>query len=122
MSDYSNKTCDVLNILSKRGSFVQLVSLRQDLSPQRRIMESLLLKERRTLISGGADAQLIKISKAKLFVDGELHGHVADGTFVHVREATDSVQEVIHDTQEVGCEHPTFDVGSDSRSSFLEEL
>ena len=115
-----NRTCDVFNILSKRGSFVRPISVRQDLSPQRRVTESLLFKEKRTLISGGTDAQLIKISKAKLFVDGELYGQVVNGTFVPVSRTIESIHEVIDDIQEGGHES-ILDANPDSRNSFLEE-
>ena len=52
--------------------------MKTDLSAEERAMESLLLKERRSLIEKGIGRQFIKIRNQSLFVFNKLHAKIQD--------------------------------------------
>ena len=52
------------------------------LSPSERLTESLLLKERRSLLDSGIDRKSIKLRGHTLYIGERLHGRVLDGIFV----------------------------------------
>jgi len=52
--------------------------VKPDLSAEERAMESLLLKERRSLIEKGIGSQFIKIRNQSLFVFNKLHAKIQD--------------------------------------------
>ena len=58
------------------------ISVCPDLSSSDEVALSLLLKERRSLITSGVDSRHIKIKQNCLYSQGHLHGKVVDGSFV----------------------------------------
>ena len=66
------------SVLSKRSRLSQLpnISIKPDLSPKERDIESKLLKERRSLISNGVDSKLIKLRGNLIYVNNVKHGSV----------------------------------------------
>ena len=81
---------DVVNILSnqKKLSSHRGVSIKPLLSPNERQTESILLKERRNLITSGVPSKQIKLAKSSLYVSGQVHGRVINGSYV--RSHTDT--------------------------------
>lgn len=79
-----NRAIDVLVLLSKAKSLPTNIKLKPDMSPTERLVESLLLKERWSLIQRGIDRRTIKIRSNKIFVQQNLHGQVIDSTFALV--------------------------------------
>ena len=69
-------TTNVISLLAYRGEFPEGVKIKPDLSPQERLCESLLLKERWKLIQVGTDQRHIKIQKSRLIVSGKVHAEV----------------------------------------------
>ena len=69
---------DVSNILYSKSKLSKPVYVKPDLSAEERAMESLLLKERRSLIEKGIGRQFIKIRNQSLFVFNKLHAKIQD--------------------------------------------
>ena len=78
------RIADVSGILSKRRNLTQPYS---DMSPNQRLYESILLKERWNLIQSGVSRKYIRIRADCLYVRNKLHGRVCNSKFVH--EASD---------------------------------
>ena len=76
-----NKVSDVLEVLSKRQSLPVNIFVKPDLSPSDRQVESILLKERRSLINASVNRLRIKIHNNCIYVDRCLFGRVLNGTF-----------------------------------------
>ena len=72
-----NRSSDVPVLLLKARSLPNNIRLKPD-----RLVESLLLKERWSLIQSNVDRKLIKIRNNKIFVKKKLHGQVINSTFV----------------------------------------
>ena len=53
------------------------------MSPEEKSIESLLLKERWSLIQSGHHRKQIKLSGNQIFVNGQLHGKVINSAFKH---------------------------------------
>ena len=71
------RAADVSTVLSKRGSLRNsLVSIKPDMSPLERKCESLLLKERWSLIQSGIPRPAIRIRGSHLLVRNKLHGQI----------------------------------------------
>lgn len=73
-----NSTADVHSILSRCPSLPSSVSIKPDLSPSDRKVESLLLQERRKLINSGVGRKSIRLCESSIFVNGQLHGKVLE--------------------------------------------
>lgn len=65
----------VMSILANRSSFAPF-TVKQDLTPQERTREKILLKERWNLCCSGVNKSSIKIKGNCLFVNGQLYGRV----------------------------------------------
>ena len=70
------RAADASCVLSKRGLLPHPVMIKPDMSPEERTKESLLLKERWSLIQAGVPRNIIKIRNCRLFVNNKLHGQV----------------------------------------------
>ena len=81
------RIADLSGILSKRGNITQPYSIKPDMSPNERLHESILLKERWNLIQSGVSRKYIRIRADCLYVRNKLHGRVCNSKFVH--EASD---------------------------------
>ena len=60
--------------LTKIASFKSPTRIKPDLTPEERKAESVLLKERWTLMQLGFDRKRIKLRNKSIFVDNKLHG------------------------------------------------
>ena len=74
----------MLTVLSQRSklSTKPNISVKPDKSSEDRKIESLLLLERRKLISSGTDSKSIKLCHNKILVDNVIYGMVRDSSFV----------------------------------------
>ena len=74
---------EAMSILRKRYNSKKLsgVFVKPDLSPEERATESLLLRERKALISAGEDRRNIRIYGNALFVNKRKYGIVVNSTF-----------------------------------------
>jgi len=52
------------------------------MTPEERLVESILLKERWALIQKGTDHRAIKIHGNRIFVNSKLHGEVKNSNFI----------------------------------------
>ena len=77
-----NRTIDVSLLLSKAKSLQKDIRIKPDLTREERMIESLLLKERWTLIQSGVERKVIKIRSNKIYVKNKLHGQVTNSSFV----------------------------------------
>ena len=77
------RTSDVQSILMGRKKLASKpgIAIKPDLSPEERGIESLLLKERRTLIDSGVARSVIKLSGKSLLVNKKRFGSVSNGVF-----------------------------------------
>ena len=102
---------DVATILANRVKLSQMphISIKPDLSAAERKVESILLKERRKLISSGTPRSHIKLSKGSLFVHNREYGKVVDSTFLQCPLISDFVSATLSvtapDAEDPGCPH-----------------
>ena len=77
------RRCDVELILSQRKKLSSKpgIGVKPDMSIDERKVESILLKERRSLINTGVERSSIKIRRNSLFVDNCKIGSVIDSAF-----------------------------------------
>lgn len=85
---------DVISLLAYRGEFPEGVKIKPDLSPQERLCESLLLKERWKLIQGGTDRKQIKIRKTRLIVSDKVHAEVVDNELQYTNEGSPATMDI----------------------------
>ena len=64
------------------------ISIRRDLSSADREVHSILIKERRSLLSSGVNSCDVKIKATSLYVPNSLYGEVVYKSFVHVNPPT----------------------------------
>ena len=76
------RAIDVSILLSKASTLPKGIRIKPDMNPEERHTESLLLKERWTLMQKEIDRKLIKIRGNKIFVNNKLHGEVQNRNFV----------------------------------------
>ena len=76
------RKADVTSILSKRKNLFHPYSIKPDMSPDQRLNESILLKERWSLIQSGVSRSHIRIRGNSIYVLGKLHGRVLNHKFV----------------------------------------
>jgi len=74
---------DVVSVLSNRKNLASHpgISIKPDLSPAQRKAESILLKERRSLINSGVAKEDIKIKGNALLVNKAKYGHAVGDAF-----------------------------------------
>ena len=77
-----NRSIDASALLLKARSLPKTIRIKPDISQADRLVESLLLKERWSLIQNSIDRKVIKIRSNKIFVHKKLHGQVINSTFV----------------------------------------
>lgn len=80
-----NSSRDVLSVLSARSQFTATdgshVYVKNDLTKEERHLESILLKERWSLLKDGVDRKCVRIKGRKLYINSKLHGHATPGGF-----------------------------------------
>lgn len=80
-----NRAIDVISVLSNRASLEdKSIVIKPDMSPEEKQIESLLLKERWSLMQSGINKTDIKIKSGSIFVKGKKHGYVSNSVFFHV--------------------------------------
>ena len=72
------RAADATYLLSNKSKLKSQVFLKPDLTPEDRAKESLLLKERWSLIQKGTERKLIKLHNYSIFVNGQLHCKVVE--------------------------------------------
>ena len=75
------RALDAKAVLSDHDNIPSSVLVKPDMSPERRNIESKLLKERYKLIQQGISRKSIKIRNTQLYVNNQLHGQVKDLVF-----------------------------------------
>jgi len=84
-----NRTVDVSILLLKAAkSLPKGIKIKPDMTREERHIETLLLKERWSLIQSGRDRRSIKIRSDKIFVNNKLHGQVVNSTYVRHHSQT----------------------------------
>ena len=100
------RVADVSSVLSKRGLLSHPVFIKPDLTPEEGERDSVLLKERWSLIQSGVDRRDIRIRDSRLYVKNKLYGHVNKSefqyspdypTFIHPSQATTHVNDTLSD-------------------------
>ena len=77
-----NRAIDVSTLLSKTSSLQNGIQIKRDMTKDKRLVESILLKERWALIQKKTECKSIKISGNKIFVNSKLHGEVKNSSLV----------------------------------------
>jgi len=77
-----NRAMDVSLLLSRTSSLPNGIRLKPDMTKDERLTESILLKERWSLIQKKIERKVIKIRGNKIFVSNKLHGEVKDSSLV----------------------------------------
>ena len=75
------RVADVTSILSKRKNLSHPYSIKPDLSPDQRLQESILMKERWSLIQSGVSRSHIRIRGNSIYIHTKLHGKVLNHKF-----------------------------------------
>ena len=65
----------------KSSSLTPPVTIKADLTPAERRVQSVLLRERRKLIENGHDRRAIKLRNSSLYLSGRLHGTVVNYSY-----------------------------------------
>ena len=81
-----SRILDVDNILYNRSKIAEGILVKPDMNREERHRESILLKERWSLMNTGTDKKHIKIRGTKLFVKDRLYGEITDSVFVNKNE------------------------------------
>ena len=74
------------NILYNRSNIAEGIQVKPDMNREERHRESILLKERWSLMHSGIDKKHIKIRGTKLFLKDRLHGEIINSVFVTKNE------------------------------------
>lgn len=77
-----NRAIDVSILLSNTNTLPRGIRIKPDMNPEERQTESLLLKERWSLIQRNISRKVIKIRGNKIFVNSMPHGEVINGNLV----------------------------------------
>ena len=77
-----NRSIDVINLLAVHRNPPDHLTIKPDLSPEERELDSILMKVRWELIQSGQNKKDIKIQSTKLYLKGNLYGSVTDSKFV----------------------------------------
>ena len=81
--------------------------VKPDMNHDERHRESLLLKERWSLITSGIDKRHIKIRGTKLFVKDQLHGEITDSVFVPKHQTNEANSPNNNAAMELGDRPPS---------------
>ena len=84
------RTADVSSILSNRVALSPPFRIKPDMSPEERLRDSALLKERWSLIQSGVSRVDIRIRKSHLYVKNKLYGQYKNSKFVRSVSPTPS--------------------------------
>ena len=80
-----NSSRDVLSVLSARSQFTSTdgshVYVKNDLTKEGRHLESILLKERWSLLKDGVDRKYVRIKGHKLYISSKLYGYATPSGF-----------------------------------------
>jgi len=76
-----HRIMDVNTILASKSALPSPLIIKPDMSPEERVIEAALLKERWTLIKAGHNRKQIKLSNNRIFVNNRLHGEVINAVF-----------------------------------------
>ena len=87
-----NRAIDVSVLLAKTSSLPKEIKIKPDMSPTERQTESILLKERWSLIQAGHERKNIKLRGSKIFVNNKLHGEVIDSSLVLSQTSSQQAQ------------------------------
>ena len=97
------RSADVNTLLQNRSKLTSSLSIKPDLTPEERAKESLLLKERWSLIQKGFERKQIKISNYSVFVNNKLYCKLVDSKI----EFHDSdITKQMSDNKENGNQEP----------------
>ena len=77
------RAADVASIFSKKRNLTHPYSIKPDMPRDQRLLESVLMKERWSLIQSGTSRKDIRIKGNFLYVHGKLHGRVSNLKFEH---------------------------------------
>ena len=77
------RTIDANAILANRSSVSSSFLIKPDMSPVEHANESILLKERWSLIQTGYNHKQIKLSSTCIYIDGQIYGEVINSEFKH---------------------------------------
>ena len=91
------RTLDVSSILSKRSVLRPPINIKPDMFPEERLRDSILLKERWSLIQSGISRSDIKIRKSHLYVKNKPYGQYQNSVFVHSVPPASSLAGISHD-------------------------
>ena len=75
------RVADVASILAKKKNLSHPYSIKPDMSPDQRLQESVLMRERWSLIQTGTSRNHIRIRGNSIYVSSKLHGRVLDFKF-----------------------------------------
>ena len=76
------RTIDVSLLLSKAKTFSKDIRIKPDMSQEEKLIESLLLKERWSLIQIGIERKAIRICNSKIFLQNKLRGQIVNSSFI----------------------------------------
>ena len=115
------RVADAARVLSRRGSLqVAPVIIKPDMSPHERKIESLLLKERWSLIQSGVPRESIKIRGHRLLIRNKLHGQVtmsgSDISFCRHTSCSVAENSSDHNAQPIVSAPPPLSTASQSQS------
>ena len=111
------RAADATSVLSKRGSLRNSIfSIKPDMSPTERKSESILLKERWSLIQSGVPRAVIRVRGSRLLVRNKTHGQIKmSGYTPYYSVNANSHNSAVHSsspivtTQSPKMSHPQFD-------------
>ena len=75
-----NRTIDVSILLSKAKTLPKDIYIKPDMTREERLTQSVLLKERWSLIQSGIERKDIRIRSNKIFVKNQVHGQVINSS------------------------------------------
>ena len=95
-----SRTIDVINVLPKKDTYIYPsgITIKPDLPPEERAIESELLKQRWSLVQPWTDRKAIKIKRPSLYVHNKLYGTVTNSRFYKIDD---------HPNQTVTIEQPS---------------
>ena len=87
------RSADASNILQNKSKLASSIYIKPDLTPEEKAIESLLLKERRSLIQKGFSRQHIKIRNQCLYVHNKLHASIRNSQLELSESQTESLDQ-----------------------------
>ena len=77
-----NRSLDVINLLAVHKDLPPQLAIKLDLAPKDQQLNSILMKERWSLIQLGQNRKDIKIQGTKLYLKGNIYGSIIDSKFI----------------------------------------